>query len=852
MSAVPKGRWVRVTKSKPCQHCGESDHQCKVSEDGLASICWRVGGPGSVAKTDKRGTTFYFYGTVPDSDTWEMPAKDSPPVEAIRRGEPDTLHKVYSAFLSRLTLSGGHADDLDRRGFHAGEGERLGYRTMPRRFDRGILDELVKEFGVPALLTVPGFFKDRALAFGAMPGLIVPVRDVGARIIGLVVRLDKPIDGGAKLLWVSSSKRNGPSPGSPVHVPLQVKAPAHRLRITEGQIKADLAWLRSGLPTIGVAGVAGWRSGLDAALALQAKTAVLAFDADFRRKPKDVGTPLASLAREAHAAGLAVELELWEESEAKGIDDLLADGKSPRVVIGDDVWTELRRFVPDAGPSGETIGGDAPNEAEDDPHRLARIYRDQRCLEGGVLRVRYWNGGYLGHSGGRYRDLPAEELKADLGTKIKEEFDRLNVEAIARWRQAGDDKPKPLARKVTQTLKVNTAGNLASLTLVPTGDVKGSPSVRSMPAWLDGPGPWPAEEVLPAVNGLFHLPSLVENRTPFSIPPTPRYFSTFALDYPVSLDAPPPVNWLTFLGTMPIGPHSRVKLQLWPDDVQTIQALQEWIGLQLVPDTSFQKMAALIGPRRAGKGVIARIVRALIGPDNVAGPTLSGLATNFGLQPLIGKHTAIIDDARLSGRTDAAVIVERLLTVTGEGTLTIDRKHQTAWTGKLSARFTILSNELPRLMDSSGALAGRFLIFPFTKSFYGQEDRGLTELLMGELPGILLWAIEGWRRLRERGHFVQPDSGKALIERLEELASPIGAFLRDECEIGPGLDVECKALFEQWVDWCKQQNRDHPGTVQTFGRDLQAAVPQLRVARPREGEIRVRKYEGIRIKEDPR
>ena len=34
---------------------------------------------------------------------------------------------------------------------------------------------------------------------------------------------------------------------------------------------------------------------------------------------------------------------------------------------------------------------------------------------------------------------------------------------------------------------------------------------------------------------------------------------------------------------------------------------------------------------------------------------------NFGLQPLLGKAVAMIQDARLSGRTDAAVVAERLL-----------------------------------------------------------------------------------------------------------------------------------------------------------------------------------------------
>ena len=58
---------------------------------------------------------------------------------------------------------------------------------------------------------------------------------------------------------------------------------------------------------------------------------------------------------------------------------------------------------------------------------------------------------------------------------------------------------------------------------------------------------------------------------------------------------------------------------------------------------------------------------------NYAAPTLASLGERFGLASLIGKSLAIISDARLSGRSDQQVIVERLLSITGEDGQTIDR-----------------------------------------------------------------------------------------------------------------------------------------------------------------------------------
>src|SRR5260370_20182118 len=114
----------------------------------------------------------------------------------------------------------------------------------------------------------------------------------------------------------------------------------------------------------------------------------------------------------------------------------------------------------------------------------------------------------------------------------------------------------------------------------------------------------------------------------------------------------------------------------------------------------------------------------------------------------------------------------------------------------------ILTNELPRRNDQSGALVGRLILRSKTQSWYENEDTKLTDRLLGELPGILLWSIEGWKRLQARGHFLQPKSGLELVEEMEDLSSPVGAFIRERCEVGPECEAQVAALFQQWKNWC--------------------------------------------------
>lgn len=354
------------------------------------------------------------------------------------------------------------------------------------------------------------------------------------------------------------------------------------------------------------------------------------------------------------------------------------------------------------------------------------------------------------------------------------------------------------------------------------------PTETRPPEWLDGTDQWPAAEILPCRNGLLHLP------TREMIGHSPAFFGLNAVDYGFDPSAGEPVEWLAFLRS------------IWGDDTETIETLQELFGLLLTPDTSHQKAFMLVGPKRSGKGTIARVLTALLGRENVAGPTLGSLSQNFGLAPLIGKPLAIVSDARLGGRADVHVIAERLLAITGEDSLTIDRKFREAWTGRLPTRFFILTNELPRLTDASGALASRFIVLVMDRSFFGQEDLGLTDRLLHELPGILLWAMDGRDRLARRGHFHQPQSAMQAIEELGDLGSPVGTFLRERCALDPYRCVECGRLYEAWVRWCQEQGRDHPGTAQTFGRDLRAAVPGMRVSQVRGDDgVRARYYQGL-------
>lgn len=459
------------------------------------------------------------------------------------------------------------------------------------------------------------------------------------------------------------------------------------------------------------------------------------------------------------------------------------------------------------GPTDLVLTPGAPMDS------ARRLLADRYTIDAGQLLYHH-RGQFYGWTGTHYVEISKDYLTADVYHFL--EYAKRNVcvdKKADRWEL------HPFNPNRNHVGEVHAALVAASFL---------SDSLQG-PMWIGGAPDLAPTEIISCDNGLLHLP------TRSILPHTPDFFTHNAIDYNYDPTAPSPELWISFLA------------ELWPEDQESIDTLQEFFGYCLVADTSQQKALMLVGPKRSGKGTIARMLEAVIGSHNVTSPTLAGIGNQFGLAPLIGKRLAIISDARISSKTDGAVVAERLLSITGEDSVSIARKFLSDWQGKLGTRFLLLSNELPRIADASGALPSRFIVLILINSFFGKEDRGLMHRMTPERPGILNWAIAGYERLCNRGFFQQPASANDSIRDLEDLGSPISAFLRDKCIIASGKSVLCSMLFDEWKTWCDSQNRGNAGTLQTFGRDIRAAIPGLKVVQHRDLGGVNRYYEGVGI-----
>lgn len=276
--------------------------------------------------------------TGSDASNYEVkktePKKELPPLMEL--ADTEDRHQTYSMLLTMLTLSKTHKEKLLERGLTEEQIMKYGYRSTPAYGFANIAAAL-KESGC-VISGVPGFYENDegkwAVNFNPKcSGIIIPVTSLDGRISAAQIRLDRPFDG-AKYIWLSTaSKKNGVSPGSPVHF---IGDPADRVvYITEGPLKATIAHCLSGKTFASVAGVNQYANlgALFASLKQNGTEEIVeAYDID-KYENENVQKGCDHLFSLANKYGFTAHRIKWD-SDYKGIDDFLLAKKRKGAIAG--------------------------------------------------------------------------------------------------------------------------------------------------------------------------------------------------------------------------------------------------------------------------------------------------------------------------------------------------------------------------------------------------------------------------------------------------------------------------------------------------------------------------------------
>ncbi len=449
---------------------------------------------------------------------------------------------------------------------------------------------------------------------------------------------------------------------------------------------------------------------------------------------------------------------------------------------------------------------------------VAKAWIEQHHTKDNMPTVRNYKGRWIQFDNNRYELVDKEVLRGEIYRYLDGRYYYKEVKGV--------DEPTRFnlnSRKVSDVMDA----------LLSYG-----PIIEDPPHWLvekpDLPDP---VNLIQFKNGILDVNEYLQGRLRL-LDPTPQLFSFTALPHTFVPEASSEY-WTDYLNEVFNGDQERIRL------------LQQWFGYNLVPDTSYEKLMFFIGRPRSGKGTIITAMNAMLGDEQVCSSSLKGLASRFGLAPLMGKLACLLGDAKCPRGDNSQQALEKILQITGGDPVGVDRKGVSELPQvHLQCRFTIAMNLLPNLPDHATALEPRLNILQFPNSYVGREDRSIKQNMKNIAGDIIPWALEGLRDLREGKTFTIPESSEIIYRDFKDMSSPVYGFVKDYCDKWDDTEAYCEVdlLYDAWKSWTAVQNI-RPGVRPQFLQRLRALCPTVVEDELDNGTRTVPIYRGITLKD---
>jgi P4 family phage/plasmid primase-like protien len=242
-----------------------------------------------------------------------------------------------------------------------------------------------------------------------------------------------------------------------------------------------------------------------------------------------------------------------------------------------------------------------------------------------------------------------------------------------------------------------------------------------------------------------------------------------------------------------------------PDRADTIEHLWELIGYTLQPIKNIAIWVLFHGGGSNGKSTILKVIAALL-DDFVLEKAIADISTaknNHALAELPGKLALIDDD--LASRI---VLPDSAIKKLSENKmLSANPKGLPEYKFKNTAICYIAANSWPQTQDLSKGLSRRALVFEFNNTFDPKTmDHDLPKrIIENELPGVLNKALEGYKRLRKRGHFNQSKSCKKAVKTWFKNSNQMLQFLSECYRRKEKSIIVFNTLWDNYTLWIEQQ-----------------------------------------------
>jgi len=276
-----------------------------------------------------------------------------------------------------------------------------------------------------------------------------------------------------------------------------------------------------------------------------------------------------------------------------------------------------------------------------------------------------------------------------------------------------------------------------------------------------------------------------------------------------------------------------------------IPIVQELIGYCMYRDYHIHKAFMLLGDGSNGKSTLLNLIGAFLGFENTSGVSLQQFDKDrFAKAALFGKLANIYSDLS----SDALFRTGIFKMLTGGDVIFADKKFKNPFSFKNHAKLMFSANILPDTKDDTSAFFRRWVFLTFPNVFTNKNmDANLLRKITTreEMSGLLLWGIEGLRRLLGTNSFTNSQATEAIRETYVKLSSPVRAFCMD-CTEFADENIGKNELYSAFILYCKKNNL--PTILNNiFARKIKEILPKIIEVWSGESGNHVRMWRGVKL-----
>jgi len=262
----------------------------------------------------------------------------------------------------------------------------------------------------------------------------------------------------------------------------------------------------------------------------------------------------------------------------------------------------------------------------------------------------------------------------------------------------------------------------------------------------------------------------------------------------------------------------------WAEDGYA-DALQEYVGYCLhVGEIPIHRALLLVGSGANGKGTFLSVVRALLGRDNTSSIELQTLANEKDAVADFYGSLANIDDDLSARKLGQGLGMFKKL-VAGDR-VRARQLYEDGFEFDAVGKHLYAANEVPQVdvPDDDEAFWRRWLLVEFPNHYPpSQREPDLRDRLTEPdvLSGVLNWAIDGWKRLLDQGHFTGEEQyAQAKRERWQAWGDSVDKFVSECVERDPDAEnVSTGDVHRVYAAWCRE-NGERPASQQKLTAEL--------------------------------